>query len=258
MRMLLFLWGLVGASFCLFDGGATAVPAKMQVPVEMGFEGSGTRRQAGMGFEEAVVLLSGASCIEDLSEEEMLRWEALASHPVNLNIAGRSRLISSGLFTQFQVASLLDYRGRTGAVLSWSELALVDGFSPEFVSALRVFATLGVEVAGGSGKGTGGPGSGTGSGAGSGMGSGLSGGISGPGGAFVPGQRESLKLGGSVTVKGAGRISFANAQEGASGDGSSGGHSRALLSSENPSRTTQAISAGGSPGTFSPAILAGG
>ena len=177
MRMLLFLWGLVGASFCLFDGPEIRQPVKM-------------------GFEEAVVLLSGASCVEDLSEEEMLRWESLASHPVNLNVAGRSRLISSGLFTQFQVVSLLDYRGRTGAVLSWSELALVDGFSTEIVSALRVFATLGVEVAGGG---------------------------------FVPGRRESFRLSGSVTGKGAGRVSVESAQDGASSSGSPGRFSAATL-----------------------------
>ncbi len=248
MRMLLFLWGLVGASCCLFDGGVAAVPAKMQrsiemgsdgpearlpgevgfdgletrPPVEVGFDGPEIRRPGELGFEEAVVLLSGASCVEDLSEEEMLRWESLASHPVNLNVAGRSRLISSGLFTQFQVASLLDYRGRTGAILSWSELALVDGFSTEIVSALQVFATLGVEVAGGSGKRADAGGSADG-----GMGIG-----SGAGGAFVPGRRESFRLSGSVTGKGAGRVSVESAQHGASSSGS-------------PDRFSEATSAGG-------------
>ncbi len=213
MRMLLFVWGLVGASFCLFDGTET------RRPVEVGFDVPEIRRPVEMGFEEAVVLLSGASCVEDLSEEEMLRWESLASHPVNLNVAGRSRLISSGLFTQFQVVSLMDYRGRTGAILSWSELALVDGFSPEIVSALQMFTTLGVEVAGGSGKRAG-----AGSGAGGGMGIG-----SGPGGAFVPGRRESLRLSGSMTGKGAGRVSVESAQDGASSSGSPGRFSEATL-----------------------------
>lgn len=245
MRMLLFLWGLVGASCCLFDGGLAVDPAKKQRPVEVGFDGSEIsrpsevgfdgpeirqpvevgfdgperRRPVGMGFEEAVVMLSGASCVEDLSEEEMLRWESLASHPVNLNVAGRSRLISSGLFTQFQVVSLLDYRGRTGAILSWSELALVDGFSTEIVSALQVFATLGIEGTGGSGKRASAGGS-----AGGGMGIG-----SGPGGGFVPGHRESLRLSGSVTGKGGGRVSVESTQDGASSSGSPGRFSAATL-----------------------------
>ena len=130
------------------------------------------------GFEEAVLLLSGASCVEDLSEDEMSRWEALAEHPVNLNVAGRSRLMASGLLTQFQVISLLDYRRRTGAVLSWSELALVDGFSPGIVAALKVFARLGVEDAdGGSGR-------------------------------FIPGRRESLQPTGSLTLRGTTRATI--------------------------------------------------
>lgn len=146
MKMLLLLWGLLGP---FFGGGLP-------------------------GFDEAVLVLSGASCIEELSEEEMARWEALAAHPVNLNVAGRSRLMASGLLSAFQVASLLDYRSRTGAVLSWSELALVDGFSFEIVGALRVFATLGSDT-------------------------------------LVPGKRESLRLSGSVTLRASARVGSSGA-----------------------------------------------
>lgn len=95
-------------------------------------------------FQEAVLLLTGASCIEELSEEEIIHYQNLASHPVDLNRAGRSRLLATGLLSPFQVASLLDYRGRTGEILSWTELSLVDGFSPAAVEALRVFAVLGI------------------------------------------------------------------------------------------------------------------
>lgn len=131
------------------------------------------------GFEEAVVFLSGASCVEELSEEVLSRWEGLAAHPVDLNVAGRSRLLASGLLTPFQVASLMEYRARTGAVLSWAELALVDGFSEEIVAAVRVFARLGT-----------GPDAG------------------GTVGRFVPGRRESLRLAGSVTARGVVREEF--------------------------------------------------
>ena len=95
-------------------------------------------------FQEAVLLLTGASCIEELSEDEIIHYQNLASHPVDLNRAGRSRLLATGLLSPFQVASLLDYRGRTGEVLSWTELSLVDGYSPAIAEALRVFAVLGV------------------------------------------------------------------------------------------------------------------
>lgn len=99
------------------------------------------------GFQQALLTLTGASCVEELSEDEVQRYQSLAAHPVDLNIAGRSRLMSTGLLTPYQVASLLDYRTRTGDILSWTELALVDGFSAEYVTALREFAVLGVRDA---------------------------------------------------------------------------------------------------------------
>ena len=99
------------------------------------------------GFQQALLTLTGASCVEELSEDEVQRYQTLAAHPVDLNIAGRSRLLSTGLLTPYQVASLLDYRARTGDILSWTELALVDGFSAAFVEALKEFAVLGVRDA---------------------------------------------------------------------------------------------------------------
>ena len=96
-----------------------------------------------LGFQQAMLALSGASCVEELSEDEIARYLSLAAHPVDLNAAGRSRLLATGLLTPFQVASLLDYRTRSGAVLSWTELGLVDGFTPEMVDALQEFFVLG-------------------------------------------------------------------------------------------------------------------
>lgn len=118
------------------------------------------------GFEQALLTLTGASCVEELSEDEMQRYQSLAAHPVDLNLAGRSRLLSTGLLTPYQVASLLDYRARTGDILSWSELALVDGFPAAFVEALREFAVLGVRDA-------------------------------------PPGKRENLRFGQTLTLRGA-------------------------------------------------------
>lgn len=96
-----------------------------------------------LSLQQAILQLSGVSCIEELAEDEMQRYESLAAHPVDLNLAGRSRLLSTGLLTPFQVASLLDYRERSGAILSWTELGLVDGFLPERVQALQHFFVLG-------------------------------------------------------------------------------------------------------------------
>ena len=121
-----------------------------------------------VGFQQAPLTLTGASCVEELSEDEVQRYQSLAAHPVDLNHAGRGRLLATGLLTPYQVASLLDYRARTGAILSWSELALVDGFPAPFVEALRVFAVLGEQGA-------------------------------------VPGRREDRRFGMELTLRGAAR-----------------------------------------------------
>ena len=97
---------------------------------------------AGDGLESSILYLSGASCIEELSEDELQRYESLSERPLDLNLASRSRLLSSGLFTPFQTASLLAYRDENGDVLSLNELALVDGFSAEFAAALKPFIVL--------------------------------------------------------------------------------------------------------------------
>ncbi len=97
---------------------------------------------AGPGFEDAVLFLSGASCIEELDESTLERYRALELRPLELNTASRSRLVSSGLMSAFQAASLLDARARSGDILSYTELGLLDGFSPEYADALRLFTTL--------------------------------------------------------------------------------------------------------------------
>ncbi|MCQ2142237.1 MAG: hypothetical protein MJY83_07820 [Bacteroidales bacterium] len=78
---------------------------------------------------ESAVRLLGAASEEELDEGEYERFLALSRHPLKLNLCSRSRLLSSGVLSAFQVASLLDYRARYGDVLSVDELALVDGFS---------------------------------------------------------------------------------------------------------------------------------
>lgn len=95
-----------------------------------------------LGFQEAVLALSGASCIEELTEDEVRHYRSLEEHPVDVNRAGRSRLLSCGLFTPYQVASLVDYRARNGDILSFAELSLVDGFAEAPVEALKNFLTI--------------------------------------------------------------------------------------------------------------------
>lgn len=93
-------------------------------------------------FDSAVLFLTGASSMEDLDETTLERFRALQLRPLDLNRCSRSRLVSSGLMSAFQAASLLDWRQRSGDVLSYTELGLVDGFTPDYAEALKPFTTL--------------------------------------------------------------------------------------------------------------------
>ena len=92
--------------------------------------------------ESALLALSGASAPEELSETEMERAESLRARPLRLNTDTRSRLLASGLFTPFQVASLEDYQTRLGDIRSFAELSRVDGFTPEFVESIKPYVSL--------------------------------------------------------------------------------------------------------------------
>ena len=93
-------------------------------------------------FAQAVLYLTGASDLESVPENEAERFRDLAERPLAINLASRSRLLSSGLFSAYQVATLIDYRNRSGDILSFRELSLVDGFSEEAVEALSFFISL--------------------------------------------------------------------------------------------------------------------
>ena len=100
------------------------------------------QRQQLSRFEDAVLLLCGAGTLEELSEDEWERYRYLADHPLDLNACTRSAMLSSGLFSPFQAASLLDRRMRDGDILSYTELGYTDGFTPELARALSHFVVL--------------------------------------------------------------------------------------------------------------------
>lgn len=91
---------------------------------------------------KAILYLCGADSEEELDGQEVERFAMLASSPLEINLASRSRMVSSGLMSQYQVASLMDYRSRDGDVLSVSELAAVDGFGEEYANALKPFISF--------------------------------------------------------------------------------------------------------------------
>ncbi|MBR1926610.1 MAG: general secretion pathway protein GspK [Bacteroidales bacterium] len=89
-----------------------------------------------------ILVITGASSEEDLDDQEVERFAVFLSHPLRLNGSSVARLVSSGLLSQYQAASLNDYRTRSGDVRSLSELALVEGFDERYVAALAPFVSL--------------------------------------------------------------------------------------------------------------------
>lgn len=97
---------------------------------------------AGDDLTRSILTLSGASCIEELSEDEIGRYQLLSEHPVDLNIAPRSKLLAAGILSTWQVTSIISYRIRCGDIMSFAELGLIEGFTPSIAEALRPFVTL--------------------------------------------------------------------------------------------------------------------
>ena len=91
---------------------------------------------------DAILRLSSAITIEELSESELERFESLAEHPMDLNAASRSQLLATGFFTPFQAASILDYIRSSGDILSTAELAAVPGIGLQMAKDLEPFVVL--------------------------------------------------------------------------------------------------------------------
>lgn len=89
-----------------------------------------------------IMNLLGVHSEEMLSEAVVEHYCWYLEHPLDLNSADRKEMEASELFTGFQIASLLDYRKRSGEVLSFMELSVLEGFSPDFVEKIRPFVSL--------------------------------------------------------------------------------------------------------------------
>lgn len=87
----------------------------------------------------AILTITGYES-EDMLDEEMLeQFDYMEKHPVTINTASASTLSSCGLFSQYQIASLLDYIDNYGDVLSVEELSAINGFGPSYAQALRPY-----------------------------------------------------------------------------------------------------------------------
>lgn len=103
-----------------------------------------------MTLLEAIAIILGAASPEELDSADVERFSWMNAHPLDMNYASRRELAESGLFSDFQIVSLLDYISVSGAVLSRSELAYVDGFDAETAEALSFFVSFsGIPESGG-------------------------------------------------------------------------------------------------------------
>lgn len=86
---------------------------------------------------KAAMYLNGASSQEEIDEGEIERIHNLGK--IRVNAPGRN---ARAILSEYQLATLEDYRRQCGDILSWEELALVDGFGKEAVEALKPFLSL--------------------------------------------------------------------------------------------------------------------
>ncbi len=91
---------------------------------------------------EAILKFTGTDSPEDLNPYEVERLEDMLEHPLRINQVLASKLADSGLFTNYQTASLTDYIRRHGDVMSFMELAAVDGFGEDFTGKIAPFISL--------------------------------------------------------------------------------------------------------------------
>lgn len=99
--------------------------------------------------ERAVLRITGAADVSEIPANDLETFQDLFRRPLRLNEAGRGKLLASGLFSSYQVESLLDWRSRHGDILSATELSVVDGFNVTLAESLALFLSFGA----GDGKG---------------------------------------------------------------------------------------------------------
>lgn len=85
---------------------------------------------------QAILVITGASSMDELDETTVERFDFFSAHPLNINAASAAKLVSSGLFSPYQSASILEYRSRTGDIVSVAELSAVDGIGKRYAAAL--------------------------------------------------------------------------------------------------------------------------
>ena len=79
---------------------------------------------------------------ESITAEDCEDYQDLLAFPININQASMTQLESCGLFTTYQVNSILQYREEHGELLSLYELAALPGFSPAQLKEYFIYMTV--------------------------------------------------------------------------------------------------------------------
>ncbi len=95
--------------------------------------------QSADDFASRVVRIVGAASIEDLNEDVLNHFERLSAHPIDINHAGRRKLLSCGLFSFYQACAIVEYITHDGDILSLAEFSAIDGIGEEYAKALAPF-----------------------------------------------------------------------------------------------------------------------
>ncbi len=74
--------------------------------------------------------------VEEMIEAVMEYYEGLFQRPININRAGRRELERLYLLSGYQIESIVDYRKRSGNILTPAELQSLNGFDKETVELL--------------------------------------------------------------------------------------------------------------------------
>ena len=91
---------------------------------------------------ENIMRFLGVDSPEELDSDELDRLSDYLIRPLRINRFTQGTLEAGGLLSAFQAASVMEYRKQHGDILSYTELASLDGFNQETVNRIKPFITL--------------------------------------------------------------------------------------------------------------------
>lgn len=91
---------------------------------------------------QSILRITGVSVAEELDSDVVEILSELLADPLKINVESPDRLVSAGVLSGYQAASLSDYLLRHGDLVCLTEFSLIDGFDPDLVKMLSPFVSL--------------------------------------------------------------------------------------------------------------------